>query len=51
MTSETSAPTFKEATKRYRTEAGEEYQQPDKTLSTHQRGAWLLNGLQRLCIP
>jgi hypothetical protein len=41
MTTET--PTFTQACRRYRTEAGDEYQQPDKTLSTHQRGAWLLN--------
>ena len=42
MTTE-SAPTFKEATKRYRTEAGDAYQTPSKTASSRKGEGWLLN--------
>ena len=41
MTSDT--PTFKEATKRYRTEAGDAFQTPSKTASSRKGEAWLLN--------
>ena len=41
MTTET--PTFKEATKRYRTEAGDAFQTPSKTASSRKGEAWLLN--------
>ena len=41
MTTE-SAPTFKEATKRYRTEAGDAFQTPSKTASSRKGEAGLL---------
>jgi len=42
MTTE-SAPTFKEATKRYRIEAGDAFQTPSKTTSSRKGQGWLLN--------
>ena len=46
MTTE-SAPTFKEATKRYRTEAGDAFQTPSKTASSRKGEAWLLNAVDK----
>ena len=45
MTSDT--PTFKEATKRYRTEASDAFQTPSKTASSRKGEAWLLNAADR----
>ena len=46
MTTE-SAPTFKEATKRYRAEAGDAFQTPSKTASSRKGEAWLLSAADK----
>jgi len=42
MTSESSAPTYKEASRQYRESAGDQYQKPDRTRSYYDRGGWHL---------
>ena len=45
MTSET--PTFKEASRRYRENAGDTYQTPSKSASSRKGSAWLLNAADK----
>ena len=42
MTSESSAPTLKEASSRYRESAGDQYRKPDRNRSYYDRGGWHL---------